>query len=85
MSLMKMVDGVVMPMTDEEIAQREADEAAWLAGANARALVELEQSCGMPRWQRDMVIASLPEGHPQRVKAEAIESQIAALNVRNQP
>ncbi len=33
----KLVDGQYIEMTAEEVAQREADEAAWLAGADDRA------------------------------------------------
>ena len=37
----KLVDGVKVVLTDAEIAQRAAEEAAWLAGAFDRAMVAL--------------------------------------------
>ena len=37
----KLVNGVKVPLTAEEIAQRQADELAWNAGAFDRALAEL--------------------------------------------
>ena len=39
----KLVDGVKVVLSDEEIAQRAAEEAAWLAGAFDRALNNLRQ------------------------------------------
>jgi len=37
----KLVDGVKIVLTDAEIAQRQAEEQAWLAGAFDRAMVAL--------------------------------------------
>jgi hypothetical protein len=37
----KLIDGVQVPLTAEEIAQRQADELAWSAGAFDRALADL--------------------------------------------
>jgi hypothetical protein len=37
--MMKMVDGVLVEMTPEEVAAREAEESAWAQGAPARAAV----------------------------------------------
>jgi hypothetical protein len=37
----KLVDGVKIELTAEEIAQREAEEAAWNAGAFDRAMADL--------------------------------------------
>jgi hypothetical protein len=37
----KLIDGVQVPLTAEEIAQRQADEQAWSAGAFDRAMVDL--------------------------------------------
>ena len=37
----KLIDGVQVPLTAEEIAQRQADEQAWLAGAFDRAMADL--------------------------------------------
>ena len=34
----KLIDGVQVPLTAEEIAQRQADELAWNAGAFDRAM-----------------------------------------------
>lgn len=39
----KLVDGIKIVLTDEEIAQRQAEEQAWLAGAFDRALNNLRQ------------------------------------------
>ena len=39
----KLVDGVKVVLSDEEIAQRAAEEQAWLAGAFDRALNNLRQ------------------------------------------
>lgn len=39
----KLIDGVQVPLTAEEIAQRQADEQAWLAGAFDRAMNDLRQ------------------------------------------
>jgi len=37
----KLIDGVQVPLTAEEIAQRQADELAWNAGAFDRAMADL--------------------------------------------
>jgi len=37
----KLIDGVQIPLTAEEIAQRQADEQAWNAGAFDRAMADL--------------------------------------------
>ena len=37
----KLIDGVQVPLTAEEIAQRQADELAWNAGAFDRAMNDL--------------------------------------------
>jgi hypothetical protein len=37
----KLVNGIQVPLTDEEIAQRQADEQAWLNGAFDRAIADL--------------------------------------------
>jgi hypothetical protein len=39
----KLIDGVQVPLTAEEIAQRQAEEAAWKAGAFDRAMSSLRQ------------------------------------------
>ena len=39
----KLVDGVKIVLTDAEIAQRQAEEQAWLAGAFDRSLANLRQ------------------------------------------
>ena len=47
----KLVDGVKVVLTDAEIAQRQAEEQAWLAGAFDRALASL-------RAKRNSLLAS---------------------------
>jgi hypothetical protein len=79
---MKLVDGVPVELSREENAARDAEEAAWAAGAPERAALALEAASGMLRWQRDLVIVALPADHPQRMKAEAAEAAIAKLGVR---
>ena len=39
----KLVNGVQVPLTAEEIAQRQADELAWNSGAFDRAMTDLRQ------------------------------------------
>jgi hypothetical protein len=39
----KLVDGIQIPLSAEEIAQRQAEEAAWNAGAFDRSLASLRQ------------------------------------------
>jgi len=39
----KLIDGVQVPLTAEEIAQRNAEESAWSAGAFDRAMSSLRQ------------------------------------------
>jgi len=39
----KIVNGIQVPLTAEEIAQRQADEANWTAGAFDRAINDLRQ------------------------------------------
>ena len=39
----KLVDGVQIPLTQEEIAQRQAEETAWNNGAKDRAIENLRQ------------------------------------------
>jgi endonuclease/exonuclease/phosphatase family metal-dependent hydrolase len=39
----KLVDGIQIPLSAEEIAQRQADETAWNAGAFDRSLASLRQ------------------------------------------
>jgi hypothetical protein len=38
----KLIDGVQVPLTAEEIAQRQADELAWNAGAFDRAMADFK-------------------------------------------
>ena len=47
----KLVDGVQIPLTQEEIAQRQAEETAWNNGAFDRAMADL-------RSKRDRLLAS---------------------------
>ena len=47
----KLVNGVVVPMTTEELAERIAEEASWTEGADDRAAVEV-------RKERDGLIAA---------------------------
>jgi len=47
----KLVDGIQIPLSAEEIAQRQAEEAAWKAGAFDRAIAGLRQ-------RRNALIAS---------------------------
>lgn len=75
----KVVNGVVQALSAPDVVQQATDAAAWAAGASQRALEEIDSSCGMLRWQRELVIAGLPTGHPQRVKAAAAEAQAAPL------
>ena len=42
MTLIKVVDGVEIPLSEAEIAERLAEEAAWEAGSIARQNAELE-------------------------------------------
>jgi hypothetical protein len=37
----KLIDGIQIPLTSEEIAQRQAEEQAWLNGAFDRAMADL--------------------------------------------
>jgi cell division GTPase FtsZ len=46
----KIINGVQVPLTAEEIAQRQAEETAWNAGAKDRAVAEL-------RAKRDRLLA----------------------------
>ena len=39
----KLVDGIQIPLSAEEIAQRQAEEQAWLEGAFDRAMADLRQ------------------------------------------
>jgi hypothetical protein len=39
MTMNKIVDGVIVPLTEAEIAERQAEEAAWLAGKQDRQAV----------------------------------------------
>ena len=39
----KLVNGIQVPLTPEEIAQRQAEEQAWNAGAFDRAMADLRQ------------------------------------------
>ena len=39
----KLVNGQIVPLTPEEIAQRQAEEQAWLEGAFDRAMADLRQ------------------------------------------
>ena len=39
----KIVNGIQVPLTAEEIAQRQAEESAWLGGAYQRAMNDLRQ------------------------------------------
>ena len=51
MAVYKLVDGVEVELTAQEIAQRKAEEDAWLAGAFDRAIAQL-------RAKRNALIAS---------------------------
>lgn len=51
MNMNKVVNGVSLPLTDIEIAEREAEEAAWLAG-------ESDRQSAIVRSQRDLLLAN---------------------------
>jgi hypothetical protein len=51
MAVYKLVDGVEVELTSQEIAQRKAEEDAWKAGAFDRAIAQLRQ-------KRNALIAS---------------------------
>lgn len=67
-----------MPTLAEVEAILEIDE----AGLRKRELEQIERAGGMTRLERDLAIAALPADHNRRVKAEAMEAEIAALGVR---
>lgn len=80
---MKVLNGVHVPETDEDLAQRAIDDAAWGAGAALREVQRVETASGLARWQRDLLIASnLPGNHPAKKRATDAEAAIAALGVR---
>lgn len=78
----KTVDGVDVSLTAAEIAELEARDAQWQAGAPMRQALEIERASGMKRWERDVAIATLPVTHPRRVTAQDAETKIHALGVR---
>lgn len=49
--MLKMVNGIAVPMTEAEIAERQAQEAEWLAGADERLAKSI-------RKERDMKLAT---------------------------
>jgi hypothetical protein len=79
---MKVVNGEVVYETAEDLAQIEADLAAWAAGAARREAERAEAASGMSRLMRDLVIAALPANHPRRQQAEAVEAKFAAAAIR---
>lgn len=81
--VMKSVGGRLVEFSDADRSQREADIAAFDLEAPMREVRRIEQVCGMKRWERDVVIASLPADHPQRVKAETAEADIIETGVRS--
>lgn len=72
-----------VPMSDSEVEERKAEEAAWMAKAPTREIAAIEAASGLSRVQRDLAIAALPVSHPVRQKAEAAETAIDALGVRS--
>ena len=54
----KLVDGVKVVLTDAEIAQRQAEEQAWLAGAFDRAMAGLRQRRNMLLSSSDWTVLS---------------------------
>jgi hypothetical protein len=50
MTMNKVVDGVTIPLTDAEIAERQAEEAAWLAG-------EFDRQSTVARTKRNALLA----------------------------
>jgi hypothetical protein len=59
----KFVDGVEMPLSAADIAQRDADRVAWLAGAAGRATLEKISALEAAVTQRRLREAALtPEG-----------------------
>lgn len=75
------VEGVVYVDADNLIAYQARDVLPVHRQPNVvlEKIAGLEARVGMERWQRDVVFATLPADHPQRVRAQAVEDEIAAL------
>lgn len=84
MTLHKIVDGVVVPLTAAEIAARAAEEAQWAAEAPRHEAARIDLECGLSREDRDIAIKVLDAGHPRRKRAETAEARIAALGIRKE-
>lgn len=84
----KIVDGVPVLLTADEIAEDQAREAAWEAGETRRTkakaqdqIDQLERNSAMPRPVRDMLIASSVTNVNAKADIQALEDQIAALRI----
>jgi len=70
MSYMKSVDGKPVPMTDEEVAQRQAEEAAWESGRASREAAAHNAKIDAELAENDLkVIRALIEGDSARIEA----------------
>lgn len=68
---------VIELSAEEALEATERTEAEKADPLRKISLVEFE--CRMTRFQRDLAIAALPQGHYWREKAESAETAIAAL------
>lgn len=81
----KMVDGVKVKMTDEEVAARKAEEAAYMAELPMNIwrskITALDN--GMPRYVED-IIDALPESTRSKIASQTLDKYNAKKTLRAQ-
>lgn len=78
----KLVNGFQVALSQEEMAERDAEETQWRNDEPKRMLQAIEEASGMDRGERDIAIQLLPATSERRKRAEAAEAAIALLGVR---
>lgn len=72
--MQKIIDGRVIDLTPEEVAERLAEEAAWEAGTEARRIAEIDER------RRQIFMATTPFAYET---ATATKQRLAAIEAAN--
>lgn len=77
----------IVPLTDDEIAEQTANISAWEAASSEREnvillqqITSIEQSSGLPRAVRDLVLSNTSA--PAYTRTKAVDDQIGALRAQ---
>ena len=89
--MQKLIDGVLVELSAAEIQQREAEEAAWAAGAAARHTANIDEQIAtierreiLPRASREAILVGIVKDHMRDFSVD-VATAIAELTTANGP